>query len=306
MRLNEKVISSSLVFNDLKVDFHRLIELCSSSQNRPVHFHQNCELYIVNEGYIELESEQKTIHLSPGDICLIPPLVNHITRTEGARYITVFLKLESIKKGTKKKGTNDNSKAFYCNLFNRISNIVVLKNSLLYENFVKQIIEEIYTNDHTSHYKINAYLTLLFFELSGLLFKSLGDPAKNETVKDNSKDSLSDLERAYFIERYINDYYMNKISLTEISKHLYLSKKQLERIIKKNSGMNFYDFLLKKRMAVARKLIIDCKLPLHEVAFKVGYQSYNGFYYAFKKYFGITPQKLSESSSQNLQDSKLA
>ena len=47
--------------------------------------------------------------------------------------------------------------------------------------------------------------------------------------------------------------------------------------------------LIDIRMEVARKMIMEDKLKMYEIAEKVGYNDFSYFIQAFKKKYGVTP-----------------
>ncbi|MBE7010042.1 MAG: helix-turn-helix transcriptional regulator [Ruminococcaceae bacterium] len=59
--------------------------------------------------------------------------------------------------------------------------------------------------------------------------------------------------------------------------------------IEKAFGTGFREQLTKMRMRSAKKFLRDGEKDVSQVAEVVGYQSYNGFYIAFKRETGMTP-----------------
>lgn len=97
--------------------------------------------------------------------------------------------------------------------------------------------------------------------------------------------------RAFMIEEYFNEYYMENLSLKNLSEKLCLGEKQTDRLIRKVFGEGFSNHLSAVRITIAKKLLRGTKKEIGEIAAEVGYQSYTGFYLAFKKKTGKTPMQ---------------
>ena len=99
------------------------------------------------------------------------------------------------------------------------------------------------------------------------------------------------------IEEYFNEFYMKKINLKKLSKRLFLSEKQTERIIKKSFGVSFREKLSKIRIANAKKMLAETGLEIRDIAEACGYSSYNGFYLAFREKTKMTPNEYRRKNS---------
>ena len=90
---------------------------------------------------------------------------------------------------------------------------------------------------------------------------------------------------AFIIREYIVYNADKNISLESLAEELCVSKKQAERLTVKHIGRTFLEELTAIRMKLAEQYIaMDESLPLTKIAALVGYQSYSGFYKAYKKY----------------------
>ena len=90
---------------------------------------------------------------------------------------------------------------------------------------------------------------------------------------------------AFLMREYMEHNYAKNITLADLAKTLRISKKQTERLAAKHLGKTFLEELTAIRMNAADILIrIDKNKNLTEIAPLVGYQSYSGFYKAYKKH----------------------
>ena len=72
---------------------------------------------------------------------------------------------------------------------------------------------------------------------------------------------------------------------------MYLSQKQVSRIVKKQYGCTFPELMNQKRMSVAVMLLKNTHLSVSEIAVRVGINNENYFYKLFKERCGVTPLK---------------
>lgn len=92
------------------------------------------------------------------------------------------------------------------------------------------------------------------------------------------------------MEKYIEEYFYEDISLEEISAKLcYMNASYLSRLFKARRGITFLTALQKIRMQKAVKFLEDNMISISEVASLVGYNDVSYFIQSFKKYYGCTP-----------------
>ena len=88
---------------------------------------------------------------------------------------------------------------------------------------------------------------------------------------------------------------MKDVTVEDLAEEIGYSKSQTARIVEKITGKTFNRFLLCWRMEIARILIINTEQCLLDIAEAVGYQTYSGFFKAFKSVFGVYPQQLRQT-----------
>lgn len=90
-------------------------------------------------------------------------------------------------------------------------------------------------------------------------------------------------------KQYVWDNSEYKITMEDISKKLYISAGYFGFIFKKETGVNFIDYVIEVKMAKAKKLLLSSNCKVKEIAAKVGYDDYTYFCKIFKKMAGCTP-----------------
>lgn len=85
----------------------------------------------------------------------------------------------------------------------------------------------------------------------------------------------------FLIDDFFEHNYQKNVRLEELARILQLSTKQASRLVLRLTGRTFREGMTHRRMEAARQLMQDQSLSLTEIAEKVGYQSYSGFWKAF-------------------------
>ncbi|MFT8322015.1 MAG: response regulator [Bacillus sp. (in: firmicutes)] len=88
---------------------------------------------------------------------------------------------------------------------------------------------------------------------------------------------------------YMEENYQENITRDTIAKIVYLSPDYIARIFKKETGVSLVNYMIKKRIAVAKDLLTNTTLPVHIISDKVGYGNYSYFTKIFKKETNYAP-----------------
>ena len=90
---------------------------------------------------------------------------------------------------------------------------------------------------------------------------------------------------------YLEAHYSEEISLEIVAEQVNISPQYFSKLIKKNTGFNFIDWLSMLRVKKAKELLTNSNYTVKEVCFMVGYKDPNYFSRIFKKRIGITPSE---------------
>lgn len=99
---------------------------------------------------------------------------------------------------------------------------------------------------------------------------------------------------------YIENHYMEELSIPAVARHVHLNPVYLSRVVKKETGETILEILTRIRMQRAYDLLSDPDLKMYEIAEKVGIPDAKYFGQLFKKYYGMTPSSL----RQEIQETK--
>lgn len=98
-----------------------------------------------------------------------------------------------------------------------------------------------------------------------------------------TKKKISDLSR------FILDNIERRIDLIDLAEVADLSPSYLCRVMKLETGLTPYNFVLRIRVDCARENLASTSLPLVEIALACGFSNQSHFCTAFKKFTGQTP-----------------
>jgi len=86
--------------------------------------------------------------------------------------------------------------------------------------------------------------------------------------------------------------YTNSPTIRQLSKEVSLNEQKLKSGFKELFGQTIKGYITDLRMKQAKILVQD-RIPVNEVAFRLGYKSVSHFISSYKKKFGITPKQSS-------------
>ncbi|APC41592.1 response regulator transcription factor [Clostridium estertheticum] len=90
--------------------------------------------------------------------------------------------------------------------------------------------------------------------------------------------------------RYIDtNYNVNDLNLGDVADKFNLSSSYLSKLLKKEAGLSFIDYLTKYRINKSICMMDDPKYKIYEIAQAVGYSNQHYFCKAFKKVMGFAP-----------------
>lgn len=131
-----------------------------------------------------------------------------------------------------------------------------------------------------------------------------------EKVKDQKRrediNSIAEIVRKYIPEdaaqsdflKRMDDYLMNHLdeefNRNKVASEMYLNPDYMARLLKKETGLSFSEYVGKKRMIIARLLLQTTEMPVTDISQRVGIQEISYFFRLFKKETGMTPKTYRE------------
>ena len=106
---------------------------------------------------------------------------------------------------------------------------------------------------------------------------------------DNTHIGTSLYRPVFEIHEYINEHFASDCSLKKLASIVNLSPNHLHAIFKESVGLTPYEYVLRKRVELAKKLIITGEKSMLDIALETGFCSQSHFSKVFKKQTGTTP-----------------
>jgi AraC family transcriptional regulator, transcriptional activator of pobA len=122
-----------------------------------------------------------------------------------------------------------------------------------------------------------AHLTLLLVGVSRLAADVVGD------LRLNDEPLLAE------VFGFIEERYREPISLKDVARAVSLSRGHLTTVVRRKTGRTVQEWIAERRMAEARRLLLQTDLAVEEVGRRVGYGDPGYFVRSFRRAHGMTP-----------------
>jgi YesN/AraC family two-component response regulator len=93
---------------------------------------------------------------------------------------------------------------------------------------------------------------------------------------------------------YVNNNYMNRITLNDVSEHVSFSVSYLSRMFKEEKGISLTSYINDVRIRAAKMLVKQSDISLSQAAYLCGFDDQSYFSKVFKKMTGTSPGKYRE------------
>ncbi len=239
---------------------------------KTVHTHAYAELFLCFDLGIVIKTEHAEIYLNPGEILLVPPGIQHVMLPHKSRGMSVGFSYSLLK--------NKSRHDFY-GLINRLCK------GELPRVLCQGVTPEMQLFNETQKSDILRVMQLLEFLLQ------MAEQSGNEKCKEYSagQNPERDLGRTSAVEMMFHTCFMTDFHAEDAARQLHLSKRQLDRVIRRRFGMSFREVMTEYRMQAACKMLTGSELCAEEIGYAVGYNNKSAFYAAFRRKYGMTPMQ---------------
>lgn len=264
------------IYDSGRVDFRSKPLRC------PLHRHFTYELRYVHEGVEQLVTEKEYVFLEKTDLCFLSRNLYHCALSDNVSRtcFNVEIGLEEGSESTEK--------------LLRIKECLKAAGDyrVFRDEHISRLMEESYQMLLSDAPHSETYRGMLFVSVFLRLVDIL---AEEEDIRFSAFGRLKRtraFERKRVIEHHLAQNYNVEGGLAMLSQKLFLSEKQTGMLVKKLMGASYKRLITVKRMTMANRLMRQKRLSLMDIARHVGYSSYNGFFSAYQKAFGISPEEV--------------
>lgn len=106
---------------------------------------------------------------------------------------------------------------------------------------------------------------------------------------DAIRKDVTENEKINQVVAFINDNLADSLTLDRLADVCFISKSHLAHQFKSYTGLTLYQFIIKKRVTVARNMIREGSAVM-DACMQCGFNDYSNFLKAFKREFGCTPK----------------
>lgn len=131
---------------------------------------------------------------------------------------------------------------------------------------------------YTDNEKILAAAKILEACMSYILLKELITPENDKIFLD--------------AKEYIEEHLSESLEIHDICSHLDVSRTKLYEIFRKEAELGVSEYIRKRRMHRAKKILKTTKKPVWEIAQEVGFEDYTYFSRVFKSTYGKSPREI--------------
>ena len=106
----------------------------------------------------------------------------------------------------------------------------------------------------------------------------------------NSKSMFLSIPQLSKVFDFIEANYHQPITLDDVARSAGYSRSYLADLVRSQTGQTINRWIVERRMAEVRSLLLQTNCSLEEIAAAVGYQNQCHFFRQFRQYHGLTPQ----------------
>lgn len=223
------------------------------------HSHSFFELYLLFSGETKCALEDQELALFPGDALLLPPNVIHRYIAGDEPFIRAALAFSS-------EELPFSAKEYKKFRFSRE----------IYEN-VEFILKQSERNDIFTPAVI-----------SGRLAEIVAEAARATVSELPPASHVSEDPRISVAKDYIYNNRSRPITGDDVAKECSISRKQLDRIFKAQTGKTVYDYLIGVRVDYAKSLLLGDR-SIKEISYSLGFDNESSFVSFFKRHCGTSP-----------------
>lgn len=128
-------------------------------------------------------------------------------------------------------------------------------------------------------------------ESAEVLFRFLNREIGGSFKKAAGRKKQEDNRPIRTAKKYINEHYMNPITLEDVSAMAGFNPTYFSSLFKKETGTSFSEYLSGVRMDMAKRLLKETGQPVAAVCEAVGYSDVKYFVKTFVKYTGLKPNE---------------
>lgn len=253
-------------------------------------WHEDIKVIIINNGTAQINSDDQSVRLLPGQAIFIGRNAMHSIRqfgTDACSYYSVTFHPDFIL-GSE---SNDTYNSYIEMLSSRSLRLMIFDENVFWHSQILDLLNDVIATNmlKSTAYQLatKGYLCLFI----NILLNHLEEDAQ---ISNELASPSNDEQRVKAAMSYIREHHAEKINLDDIALHIHVSKSECCRCFKRTVGMTPFEYLMKYRVFEAANQL---KEPTHasdsiaDIAMAVGFNNFSYFSKLFGKYMNCTPRQ---------------
>lgn len=253
-------------------------------EQRSQHLHGDYEFCFGLWGEATFSTLTAHIIVRAGDVLFLDSNEAHSIQTKTGHFCGLFLQVSS-------RFLADYWGEFSTNRYTSASLKDYLPKDILSSIYKEAIEVSLSYLKGQEHYQIDVlgFVT----KLLGLICKNV--PAEHLSLRDqgNRKKNAKRLKR---IVEYVDEHFMEPVSLGDIAQQEDVTPTHLSHLFAEGLGINFQEYVTKKRLEQAVRLLLGTDKSAIQVAYESGFSDPKYMTKAFRNMYGCTPNEFRKSN----------
>lgn len=283
-------LNLNILFGNLEVRVISIVDVAPDGNWRVVnHCHSDYEFHIIPRGRGQIKIENQEFAVKGGEFYITGPGVMHEQRSDHDDPMEEYCLECEISAADdppapfasspgEARLLRDTLSRPYCRAFADTAGI-----SRLFETIYREAQEQ------APGYYLK--LQTLTVEILLEMFRTVASSQNMKCSYEVPQQSVSAFRIDRLI-RFMETNYKMDISLDDASAVLFLSPRQINRLMNREFGQTFHRYLLRYRLSVAVKLLEKSSLPIEAVACESGFSSHYYMYQVFRHFGMDTPAEI--------------
>ncbi len=242
------------------------------------HYHNTYELIFITEGISTIRVNSRKYEVGPGSLIFISHLESHEVEASQFPYKRYYL---LIKPQFFQSIIDDRRLgSIFKNRPESFQHVLLLKDDEItaIAALFMQIKEELDSDLEFKTPGAAALMQLLFIRL----FRN--HPGSFPLAEETRPTSV-----IHQIQKYIDEHYLEPITLKSVSGIFFMDMYYLSRLFKKICGFSFKEYLILQRLSAAKELLVNSDASITQVCADSGFCNVNHFIRIFKQTEGLSP-----------------
>jgi AraC-like DNA-binding protein len=267
----------------------RMLSVAIKNQEQPLHWHDALEINFILEGEVDVALNNRTIHASAGEMMVLNRGDVHTisSPSEDFLYVQMHLDLERFN-----AYIPDISDVLF--FWSPEHDSVIAQNlKIEMRSHISTIVKLMTTlRDNVDAEKKIVYYCIDI--LSSLKMEFVAGSEQGRRMRTKEQE-----ERLWKVIAYVYDNYNKKLTLHEVAQQAYVSDGYLSKILKKEIGRGFSEFLGLVRSEMSLRLLLNSDMSVTNIAYESGFSAPKYYKSVFQEMYGCTPSEYREQNQAN-------